>query len=235
MPFVDSLSNFWQGVLASIVAALILAIAGLIVRISIASVREWVSGRWAAIAVLRQQLSSEHPTIRSEATLQILFSAAKWLVLAALLFAASTFRFQSVLGQSFQLLLWVSSLACLVASLWWIYQYQRPAQSKPEDWVALLPSRRWLLVFNPPNRSKPITFLPSGSVGEGQNKNEYSWRVAAGKLELVQADGRVHSRFVFNSRTTSFLHTNDQDTLSIKGQFIVPADGAASPSIERTD
>src|SRR5450759_1581900 len=90
MTFVDSLSNFWQGVLASIVAALILALAGLIIRISFASVREWLANRRGAIAALRQQLSSEYPTVRSEATLQILFSAAKWLVLAALLYAGSS-------------------------------------------------------------------------------------------------------------------------------------------------
>jgi hypothetical protein len=235
MPFVDSLPNFWQGVLASIVAALIVTVAGFVVRISFASVREWISGRRGAIAVLRQQLSSEHPTIRSEATLQILFSAAKWLVLAALLFAASSVVLPGSTWQIAQLLLKVCSLSCLVASLWWIYQYQRPAQAKPEDWAELLCSRRWLLVFNPPSRSKTITFLPSGAVGDGQNKNEYSWRVVAGKLELVQADGRVHSRFVFNQRTTSFLHTNDSDTASIRSQFIVPADGAANPSIERAD
>jgi hypothetical protein len=225
MTFVDSLSNFWQGVLASIVAALILALAGLIIRISFASVREWLANRWGAIAALRQQLASEYPNVRSEATLQILFSSAKWLVLAALLYAASSVGIPGPFWPVAQLVLKVLSLACLVASLWWIYQYQQPATATTDQWSVLLSSRKWTLVFNPPHRSKPITFLPNGSIGEGQNTNEHSWRVDRGKLELVQADGRVHSRFVFNQRTTSFLHTNDPDTPSIRGQFIVPAGG----------
>ncbi|MEK7324795.1 MAG: hypothetical protein AAB217_06010, partial [Chloroflexota bacterium] len=94
------------------------------------------------------------------------------------------------------------------------------AQSKPSDWSELLISHRWVLVHNPPDQSKPITFLPDGTVGEGQNQNEHTWRVRSGRLELLQGDGRVHSRFDFDKKATRFIHTNDPDTLSNRNQFI---------------
>jgi hypothetical protein len=219
---IDSLPGFWQGVLASILAGLILTVAAFVFRIAFASVREWMAHRRGAVAVLRQQLSSDHPTIRSEATLQVLFGAAKWLIIAAILYAFSSTTVPAMPSLAIALFR-ILSLACLVASLWWLFQYQQPAKSTPEEWGELLTSRRWVLVFNPPHRLKPITFLPNGAIGEGRNSNENSWRIAAGKLELVQADGRTHSRFDFNPRNTSFLHTNDPDTLSIRGQYIVPA------------
>ena len=56
---------------------------------------------------------------------------------------------------------------------------------------------------------------------EGNNRNEHSWRVVGSKLELLQLDGRVHSRFVLDADSQIFRHTNDSDTLSIRDQFIV--------------
>ena len=211
---------FWQGVLASIIAGLILTVVGYVLRITSSSVREWWASRSGAEEVLRQQLASDQPTVRTEATLQILFGAAKWLIIAALLFLASMVVFSETL---LALVSRIFALACLIVSLWWVFQYQNPVRAKPSDLSRLLISRRWVLVWNPPHQSKPITFLQDGTVGEGQNQNEHLWRVWNGKLELIQEDGRVHSRFAFNQRTTSFIHTNDPDTLSIKGQYVIPA------------
>lgn len=84
-------------------------------------------------------------------------------------------------------------------------------------------SSPWLLVFNPKTkRSKRIVFAPDGLIVEGNNRNEHKWRIVNGKLELVQLDGRVHSRFVYDKSKNLFRHTDDPDTLAIRGQRIIP-------------
>ena len=77
------------------------------------------------------------------------------------------------------------------------------------------------LFFTPPNRSKRMRFEPDGRIVEGNNRNEHAWRVVDDKLELLQLDGQVHSRFIFDTESQTFTHTNDSDTLSIRDQFIV--------------
>jgi hypothetical protein len=79
---------------------------------------------------------------------------------------------------------------------------------------------KYQLVFNPTTgRSKPVTFLPNGDVGEGHNDNEHTWRIQNGRLEFLARDGLVYSRF-FLLPDGSFHHTNDTDTRSIIGQFM---------------
>jgi hypothetical protein len=95
-----------------------------------------------------------------------------------------------------------------------------PVQSH-EPIEAFIVTHPLRLFFTPPNRSKRMRFEPEGRIVEGNNRNEHSWRVVDGKLELLQLDGRVHSRFVFDADSQTFKHTNDSDTLSIRDQFIV--------------
>lgn len=86
----------------------------------------------------------------------------------------------------------------------------------------LLVGRPFRLVFNPPKYSKRIVFAPNGMIVEGNNQNEHSWRLAAGKLELLQLNGLVHSRFSYYPTEGMFRHTNDTDTLSLRNQYITP-------------
>lgn len=87
---------------------------------------------------------------------------------------------------------------------------------------SVLVGNSYRLVHNPQeNRSKKITFRMNGELGGG-NKNEHSWRVSDGRLELLQSDGKVHSRFEYIARSGILAHTNDPDTLSARDQFIVP-------------
>ena len=185
-----------------------------------ASLREWVAQSRSARGLLRQQLSSPQAEVRSDATVRIFFGVTQWAVISAILYL-----FRAVLGGSswpwLQPSLTILSIFSLVVCMWWLFQYQSPAVLAADDWTAMLTSRPWLLYFNPPSRSKPISFLQGGAIGEGRNKNEHSWRVSGDKLELVQEDGLVHSRFAYNARSGSFIHTNDADTNSIKGQYIV--------------
>jgi hypothetical protein len=95
-----------------------------------------------------------------------------------------------------------------------------PLTFQPSDISDVLTTNRWKLVFRPPDLFKLISFLPNGIINEGQNKNEHTWRLENEKLELIQEDGRVHSRFKFDKKSFEFIHTNDSDTLSIRDQII---------------
>jgi hypothetical protein len=85
----------------------------------------------------------------------------------------------------------------------------------------LIVAQPFRLFFNPPSRSKRVRFAARGRIVEGNNRNEHSWRVVDDKLELLQLDGEVHSRFIFDRESQTFRHTNDPDTHSIRDQFIV--------------
>lgn len=98
------------------------------------------------------------------------------------------------------------------------------------DIAAILRMSPYRLYFNPEKgrpASKIMMFGPSGAILEGKNDNENSWRVEGERLELVQSDGKVHSRFYFNPNANIFIHTNDEDTRSIKGQYLIPEPDAA--------
>lgn len=82
----------------------------------------------------------------------------------------------------------------------------------------------WVLVFDPKRRNahKMISFGMNGIIGLGHNQNESSWRLVGDKLEILNSDGRVYSRFNFDSRTGGWVHTNDPDTPSVRSQRILP-------------
>jgi hypothetical protein len=93
----------------------------------------------------------------------------------------------------------------------------------------ILVSRPFRLVFNPmTKRSKRIVFADGGRIVEGNNRNEHSWRIVDGKLELLRLDGTLQSRVTFDPGNQLFQHTNDTDTVSIRGQGVGPDDGRAS-------
>jgi hypothetical protein len=87
-----------------------------------------------------------------------------------------------------------------------------------------LSNARFKFIFNPTTgASKFVTFLSDGSIGEGRNQNEATWRIVNGRLEILNSDGEIYSRFIILKDDRSFHHTNDPDTLSIRGQFFVAA------------
>jgi len=87
----------------------------------------------------------------------------------------------------------------------------------------LLLNRTYKLTFNPTSKAaKRMVFGPNGVIVEGNNRNEHQWRLSGKRLELVQLDGRVHSRFNYDAAADKWTHTDDSDTLSIRGQYIDP-------------
>jgi hypothetical protein len=88
---------------------------------------------------------------------------------------------------------------------------------------AELLNRRFKFVFNPESEGwKFLTFKPGGEIGEGRNRNEYSWQIRDGRLEIKNERDEIYSRFILLPDGT-FRHTNDSDTLSIKGQYLLAA------------
>jgi hypothetical protein len=78
-------------------------------------------------------------------------------------------------------------------------------------------------VFNPEtDQSKILTFHPNGAIAQGQNDNENRWRVVNGRLEILDGRGALYSRFSLMEDGLSFHHTNEPDTRSIRGQFMIP-------------
>jgi hypothetical protein len=87
----------------------------------------------------------------------------------------------------------------------------------------LLMERPYRLVFNPKSKAaKRIVFGSGGIISEGNNRNEHKWRLSGTKLELLQLDGKVFSRFAYDAGADKWKHTNETDTLSIKGQYLEP-------------
>lgn len=103
---------------------------------------------------------------------------------------------------------------------WWQTGGTTVQHTRQINFPFLLVSSSWVLIFNPPAKAKAISFNADGSVGEGQNNNEHSWRLIDDRLELIQADGKVHSRFRWVSHRDRWVHTNEPDLLSIKKQEI---------------
>ena len=90
---------------------------------------------------------------------------------------------------------------------------------------------QWRLFFNPKvpglSKTKVMRFGKDGVILEGQNNNESSWRLRYGYFEMLDSEGKVHSRFYHSFEENRFCHTNDPDTgsirkHSIRDQYMVP-------------
>lgn len=96
---------------------------------------------------------------------------------------------------------------------------------KVDEILGKLINRKYHLYFNPHSASNPykvITFKQDSQIGIGQNKNEHAWHLIDGRLEIYQKGGGVHSCFSYDPIHDVFLHTNDKDTKSKRGQYIIP-------------
>lgn len=87
----------------------------------------------------------------------------------------------------------------------------------------LIAEKRMLkFIFNPETKAaKNITFLADGTIGEGKNHNENTWRIYRGNLEIYGSDSKIYSRFRYDRASGQLKHTNDPELRSISGQYIV--------------
>lgn len=86
------------------------------------------------------------------------------------------------------------------------------------------PNFHWWLHYNVknPEAKKHISLGTNGEILEGKNKNENTWRINNGFLEFLNNQRQVFSRFDYNENSGKFIHTNDNDTLSLKNQILYP-------------
>lgn len=86
-----------------------------------------------------------------------------------------------------------------------------------------LSQNEWELVFdshsNPP-RSKIMRFSTDGGILEGANMNESRWRVENGKLEFLNSNSIVFSRFSYDEKNQVFQNTNEEELLSLRDQYM---------------
>ncbi|MFA5423406.1 MAG: P-loop NTPase fold protein [Phycisphaerae bacterium] len=103
-------------------------------------------------------------------------------------------------------------------------------EEKKNEIEKILFNNKWRLFSNPkikPGPSKIMCFGERGLILEGKNDNESSWQISNGFIELIDSNGKVHSRFTYDSKNNQFNHTNDADTgsilkHSIQDQYMIP-------------
>lgn len=99
--------------------------------------------------------------------------------------------------------------------------------------VDVITKTQFRFVFNPlTDQSKLLTFNKDGTIGEGCNANEHTWRTMNGSLEIYNDRQQVYSRFLLLPDGETLHHTNQSDTLSIRGQYMVPI--AKPPAVSRS-
>ena len=84
--------------------------------------------------------------------------------------------------------------------------------------------RTFRFTYNPASDDewKYLSFLKDGTVGEGQNQNEHTWRIRRGTLEILADNGAIFSRFRHDKDCGQLKHTNDSELPSVHGQFLAP-------------
>ena len=94
-------------------------------------------------------------------------------------------------------------------------------QNLPNAPVGLL-TKKWVLNYNPsnPRGRKNISFIADGTIGVGNNHNEYRWSYTNDHLDIWMKDNRLHNRFKYDPSTGKFLCTNDLDAPGVKHQVI---------------
>ncbi|MCF8781209.1 hypothetical protein LZU85_20710 [Vibrio sp. IRLE0018] len=90
--------------------------------------------------------------------------------------------------------------------------------------LILKPGRQFYLYYRGENHEegKTITFCSDGSVGEGGNENECTWKIYWGSLIINNQTGRPHSIFKWDKHQGKLVHNNDVNLPSIMGQVLAP-------------
>ena len=109
-------------------------------------------------------------------------------------------------------------LLSIAALLAWPYRWWVQGRSIRQQ---IANERRFNFVFNPAaGMAKEITLLANGSIGQGRNQNEHTWRVRRGALEILASDGKIYSRFRHDRTDGTLKHSNDPELRSIPGQYM---------------
>jgi hypothetical protein len=104
-----------------------------------------------------------------------------------------------------------------------------PEQSAkaPPSLRSILLGKKWMFHFNPGGNGgrKPMTFLPDGTIGQGANKNEHTWRLEGKNSDLLviyREDGSVQNAFYYSVKSGKFDYIPDSRAVGYRNQFIEP-------------
>lgn len=111
-------------------------------------------------------------------------------------------------------------------------QQTKPQVPQMEDLIrGVLLGSKYRLFFNPKvsgfAKTKIMRFGLEGKILEGRNSNEAAWRIRNNRLELVDSEGSVHSRFLYNPANRLFSQENDPESGTmrkhgISDQYMIP-------------
>jgi hypothetical protein len=86
----------------------------------------------------------------------------------------------------------------------------------------LVVDKAWILHFNiSENKTKRITFLEDGSIGDGRNSNEFQWRIEGDRLVIIRQNGDVQNVFR-RDPTGRLIFIEDDRAKGFKDQFLEP-------------
>ena len=110
----------------------------------------------------------------------------------------------------------MAGLAWICGPLKWLWRNYNLRQ--------LLSNRRtFRFTYNPASGAwKSLSFLQDGTIGEGRNQNEHTWKIRRGTVEIFADNGTIFSRFRHDKGSGQLKHTNDSELPSVHGQFLVP-------------
>lgn len=79
----------------------------------------------------------------------------------------------------------------------------------------------WKFVFNPAgSRSKRLSFLKNGDIGEGRNHNEWRWTQDGRRLFIWREDGSLQNEFIYTTSSDSFVFVDNLAAKGVKEQRI---------------
>jgi hypothetical protein len=148
------------------------------------------------------------------------------------IYLATLRRFLSINPIFLSMLLFVSAASLA------LYQYTEAQRRKRDTFElrretlsARLLRQGWVLIFNPSISDprlgqKIISFEPDGSIGQGGNGNEHSWRMEGFELSIFRSGGELQNRFLYDEKSDRFLCTNDPLAKGTRDQVIFRIDQA---------
>ncbi len=120
-----NIPEFWQGVLASLVAAVIFAITVALLRFVSTGANDWFTRRKAQREMLKQALVKGNDLLKTHAAMRLIFHTLKWLFIGNMLWIlpeAAEATFPYIFSRSIFIFKF-GSLVCFFLGMRWISFY----------------------------------------------------------------------------------------------------------------
>ena len=119
--YIDSIPSFWQGVIASIVATVLIAVAVGAFKIWSGSYNSWRDGLKVKYARLRADYEKGNDLTKIHMSVSVIFNVLKWLLLGNLLWVAPGFAAPFLDIYLVTIVFHFFSVVAFCVGLWWVY------------------------------------------------------------------------------------------------------------------